>query len=135
MELKLGLDIGITSVGWGIIDENYDVKSCGVRLFPERSATDNAETRRPMRSTRRRTRRLQHRLQRMGILLTTVLNIDLPEPQGNIYEIRCRGLRERLNIEELFLAIMHLTKRRGTHYLTVDDIKDEESSNTGERST
>lgn len=135
MELKLGLDIGITSVGWGIIDENYDVKKCGVRLFPERSATDNAEMRRPMRSTRRRTRRLQHRLHLMGMLLVNVLNIDLPEPQGNVYEIRCRGLREKLSAEELFLAIMHLTKRRGTHYLTVDDIKDEDASSSGEKST
>ena len=135
MELKLGLDIGITSVGWGIIDENYDVKNCGVRLFAERSATDNAEMRRPMRSSRRRTRRLQHRLQRMGVMLATVLGIDLPEPQGNIYEIRCRGLREKLSAEELFLAIMHLTKRRGTHYLTVDDIKDDEASGNGEKST
>lgn len=135
MELKLGLDIGITSVGWGIIDENYDVKSCGVRLFAERSASNNADIRRPMRSSRRRTRRLQHRLHRMGVLLANVLNIDLPEPQGNIYEIRCRGLREKLSAEEFFLAIMHLTKRRGTHYLTVDDIKDDEASSSGEKST
>ena len=74
MELKLGLDIGITSVGWGIIDETYDVKACGVRLFPERSAQDNAEMRRPMRSSRRRTRRLQHRLHRMGVLLSDFLS-------------------------------------------------------------
>lgn len=127
MELKLGLDIGITSVGWGIIDETYDVKNCGVRLFAERTATENAEMRRPMRSSRRRTRRLQHRLYRMGILLSNVLEINLPEPEGNIYEIRCRGLREQLRKEEIFLAVMHLAKRRGVHYLTADDIKDEDT--------
>ena len=33
MELKLGLDIGVASVGWGIIDENYNVIDSGVRLF------------------------------------------------------------------------------------------------------
>lgn len=135
MQLKLGLDIGITSVGWGIIDETYGVKACGVRLFPERSAQDNAEMRRPMRSARRRTRRLQHRLQRMSALLADLLGINIPEPQGNIYEIRCRGIKERLDKAELFLAIMHLTKRRGTHYLTVDDIQEDASANKTEKST
>lgn len=135
MELKLGLDIGITSVGWGIIDENYDIKNCGVRLFTERtpvntsatSTVPNNKDRRTARSIRRRIRRIQHRLHRMGILLANVLEIDLPEPQGNIYEIRCRGLQEKLSKEELFLAIMHLTKRRGVHYLTPDDIVDDEA--------
>ena len=41
MELKLGLDIGVASVGWGIIDENYNVIDSGVRLFPEGSAEEN----------------------------------------------------------------------------------------------
>lgn len=127
MELKLGLDIGITSVGWGIIDENYDIKDCGVRMFPERLASENAEVRRPMRSGRRRTRRVQHRLHRMAEALVEMLQIDPPEPEGNIYETRCRGLQEKLSKEELFLAIMHLAKRRGIHYLTPDDIKDDEA--------
>lgn len=128
MELKLGLDIGITSVGWGIIDETYDVKDCGVRLFAERTAADNAEMRRPMRSTRRRCGRRQHRLHRMAEILVETLAIDPPEPTGNVYEIRCRGLREQLTKEELFLAIMHLAKRRGIHYLTPDDIKDDDDN-------
>lgn len=139
MELKLGLDIGTGSVGWGIIDENYDVKNCGVRLFTERTHahnnyTPNNEDRRTARSGRRRIRRRQHRLLRMGRLLAEALGIDLPEPIGNIYEIRCRGLQEKLSKEELFLAIMHLTKRRGIHYLTPDDIKDEEENNTKKKS-
>lgn len=128
MELKLGLDIGVASVGWGIIDENYNVINSGVRLFSEGSAEENL-TRRTMRSSRRRIRRRHHRLQRMGILLSNILAIDLPEPQGNIYEIRCRGLQEMLSREELFLAVMHLTKRRGTHFLTAEDI--EEKNNNG----
>lgn len=49
MELKLGLDIGVASVGWGIIDENYNVIDSGVRLFPEGSAEENL-TRRTMRT-------------------------------------------------------------------------------------
>ncbi|MDO5379412.1 MAG: type II CRISPR RNA-guided endonuclease Cas9 [Acidaminococcaceae bacterium] len=123
MELKLGLDIGISSVGWGIIDENYNIIDSGVRLFSEGSAEENL-TRRTMRSSRRRVRRMHHRLQRMGILLAQILKIDLPEPQGNIYEIRSRGLKEKLSREELFLAVMHLAKRRGTYFLTAEDIEE-----------
>jgi CRISPR-associated endonuclease Csn1 len=120
MKLKFGLDIGVASVGWGIIDENYHVIDCGVRLFSENSAKEN-ETRRTMRSSRRRLRRLQHRLQRMEKVLINVLGVEKPSEVGNIYEIRCRGLQQRLTKEELFAAIMHLAKRRGTHFLTAED--------------
>lgn len=122
MKLKLGLDIGIASVGWGIIDENYDVKDSGVRLFSEGTAKAN-ETRRVMRGQRRRLRRQKHRLYRMGKLLSDVLNIDYPEIVGNIYEIRCRGIKEPISTEELYLAIMYLTKFRGTHFLTAEDFQ------------
>lgn len=111
MKLKLGLDIGIASVGWGIIDENYDVKNSGVRLFSEGSPAEN-EVRRTMRGQRRRLRRRQHRLLRMGKCLSEILNMDYPEPVGNVYEIRCRGIREKITKAELFLAVMHLAKLR-----------------------
>ena len=126
MELKLGLDIGVASVGWGIIDENYNIIDSGVRLFSEGTAEENLK-RRTARSARRRERRTRHRLDRMGVLLSNLLEIDLPEPFGNIYEIRCRGLKEKLAPEELFLALMHLTKRRGTFYLTAEDIENKET--------
>ena len=37
----LGLDIGIASVGYAIIDENYNVLISGVRLFREGTAEEN----------------------------------------------------------------------------------------------
>lgn len=120
MALKLGLDIGVASIGWGIIDDEYQIIDCGVRLFSENSVDGNL-TRRTMRSTRRRVRRLQHRLQRLEKVLSRILMSEKPSNVGNIYEIRCRGLVEKLNKEELFAAIMHLAKRRGTHYLTAED--------------
>lgn len=120
MKLRLGLDIGIASVGYGIIDENYQVLDSGVRLFTEAKPEKNL-TRRTMRGTRRRIRRRHHRLMRMGIMLADILEIDCPEPFGNIYEIRCRGLQQRLSKEEFFLAVLHLSKYRGTHFLTAED--------------
>lgn len=126
MIVKLGLDIGVASVGWGIIDDQYNILDCGVRLFSENSADGNG-TRRTMRSSRRRLRRLQHRLQRMEIVLGRALAIEKPLYAGNVYEIRCRGLQEELTKEELFVAVMHLAKRRGTHFLTAEDFERTES--------
>ena len=121
MKLKLGLDIGVASVGWGIIDENYEIIDSGVRLFSERSADDNV-VRRTSRSTRRRIRRLQHRLERMRNFLLEIFGIKkLNSEEYNIYEVRCRGLEQKLSKDEIIRAILHLTKRRGTHFLTAED--------------
>ena len=122
MILKLGLDIGVASVGWGIIDENYNIIDSGVRIFPENTAKKN-EDRRSMRSSRRRIRRKSFRLFRMKQMLKKVLTITSAEKCENIYEMRCRGLQERLTHSELYAAVLHLTKRRGTHYLTAEDFE------------
>ena len=128
MTLKLGLDIGVASVGWGIIDENYNIIDSGVRLFSENCANGNV-TRRTMRSARRRLRRLHHRLHRMEIVLGRTLAIEKPSYVGNVYEIRCRGLQEQISKEEFFAAVMHLTKRRGTHFMTAEDFTKTEGEN------
>lgn len=41
----LGLDIGVTSVGWGIIDKQDNVIGKGVRLFEEADASNNEKRR------------------------------------------------------------------------------------------
>lgn len=45
-KLVLGLDMGITSVGWGIIDKDSgEIVDKGVRIFKEGTAEDNAKRR------------------------------------------------------------------------------------------
>ncbi len=127
MKLILGLDIGIASVGYGIIDENYEIITAGVRLFSEGTAANNLE-RRTFRGTRRRMRRVKHRLTRMKALLSDLFAIEEVERFDNIYEIRCKGLKERLTPQEIMAAILHLTKRRGIHYLTAEDVDPESAS-------
>lgn len=61
----LGLDIGITSVGYGLIDyETKNIIDAGVRLFPEANVENN-EGRRSKRGSRRLKRRRIHRLERV----------------------------------------------------------------------
>ncbi|PTJ17863.1 type II CRISPR RNA-guided endonuclease Cas9, partial [Staphylococcus simulans] len=121
----LGLDIGITSVGYGIIDyETRDVIDAGVRLFKEANVENN-EGRRSKRGARRLKRRRRHRLQRVKKMLFDykLLNEDSEISGINPYETRGKGLSEKLSDEEFSAALLHLAKRRGVH--NVSDVEED----------
>ncbi|WP_106190294.1 type II CRISPR RNA-guided endonuclease Cas9 [Alkalibacterium olivapovliticus] len=130
--LVLGLDIGISSVGWGIIDKDTnEVVDAGVRLFEE--ATRNAnEDRRNFRGSRRLKRRRKHRLERAKDFLDShgysSENIGSVDP----YRVRYKGLHEELSKKELTAALYHLVKRRGT---TIDTPQEDEKTSGSELST
>ncbi|WP_259198262.1 type II CRISPR RNA-guided endonuclease Cas9 [Staphylococcus americanisciuri] len=127
----LGLDIGIASVGYGLID--YDTRSiidAGVRLFPEANA-DNNLGRRAKRGARRLKRRRIHRLDRVKALLSEYKIISDCVPVNNQpYDIRVKGLTERLNKDEIAVALLHIAKRRGIHNIDVVTDKEEVSSDS-----
>lgn len=122
-KLVLGLDIGVASVGWGIIDaENGDVVDTGVRLFSSRDASEN-ESRRTSRQSRRLSRRKKHRRERIKQLLLAH-DMDICDiVNENPYELRVKGLNEKLEVSEIYVALTHLAKRRGVSYL--DDVVEE----------
>lgn len=131
-DLVLGLDIGVSSVGWGIIDEKTgEIIDAGVRLFEE--ATRNAnEDRRNFRGARRLKRRRKHRLERTRQLLE-----ENEFPCNNIqsinpYEARYKALYQEATKQELASALYHLVKRRGT---TIDTPEDDEKTSGSELST
>ncbi|WP_208651540.1 type II CRISPR RNA-guided endonuclease Cas9 [Ureibacillus thermophilus] len=131
MSKVLGLDIGISSVGWGIIDtETMEIIDAGVRLFEE--ATRNAnEERRGFRGSRRLKRRRNHRLERVKNLFEEYGIPTNSIGTGNPYEIRCKALKEKVSLEELAIGLYHIVKRRGT----VLDAPLEEETTAGELST
>ncbi|OJF92814.1 type II CRISPR RNA-guided endonuclease Cas9 [Alkalibacterium sp. 20] len=130
--LVLGLDIGVSSVGWGIIDKDTnEVVDAGVRLFEE--ATRNAnEDRRNFRGARRLKRRRKHRLERAGEFLEAngfpLNSIGSVDP----YRARYVGLTRELSKNELATALYHLIKRRGT---TIDTPEEDEKTSGSELST
>ena len=129
MKYILGLDIGIASVGYGLIDkEKMEIIDAGVRLFKEGNKDDNANGRRPKRGARRLKRRRKHRIERVKDLLSQykLLTSEKPPKSTNPYAIRVKGLNERLTTDELVIALLHLAKRRGIH--NVDVIEDEKTS-------
>lgn len=121
-KLVLGLDIGITSVGYGVIDmESNDFVDYGVRLFKEGTAEDN-ENRRTARSRRRLLSRRHTRIEDMKKLLKQYDIIDEDyRPLPHVYELRMKGLTQKLSNDELASAILHLVKHRGSSIETVDD--------------
>lgn len=128
-KLVLGLDIGVGSVGWGIIEKDTGkIVDKGVRLFSEVDPENNAK-RRDFRHTRRLIRRKEFRLYRTRRVLLRMGLIESIDflPLNNPYEIRCKGLKEKLSNEELATAILHLMKRNGFRYDVADD---EDSSGT-----
>lgn len=118
----LGLDIGISSCGYGIIDlETGKFVDYGVRLFKEGTAEDNVK-RRDARSRRRLTSRRHTRIMDMQKLLKEngIMSNDY-HPLQNVYELRCKGLNEKLTNDELTAAVLHITKHRGSVIETVEE--------------
>nr|WP_231563681.1 type II CRISPR RNA-guided endonuclease Cas9 [Anoxybacillus sp. KU2-6(11)] len=125
MRYKIGLDIGITSVGWAIInlDENR-IEDLGVRIFDKAEQTDGKPLslpRRIARSTRRRLRRRKHRLERIRRLLVRegvltkneIDNLFKNRHLVDVWQLRVDALERKLNNDELARVLLHLAKRRG----------------------
>ena len=129
----LGLDIGIASVGVGVIDSlTGEIIHANSRIFPAANADNNIE-RRNARGNRRLTRRKKHRLIRVRDLFNKY-NFDTNFKKLNLnpYELRVKGLTELLSNEELFAALKNISKHRGISYL--DDAEGESSLNESDYS-
>lgn len=144
MGLYLGLDIGVASVGYGVITSEGHPVDAGVRMFSEGSKKDN-ETRRTHRHMRRGIRRKHHRLERADRLFVKqglaqfidgTYELDL-RCDANVtpYHLRVKGLRAPLSDKELVIALRHILKRRGSQPLNAIDEKAEKSAGGDSLST
>lgn len=123
----LGLDLGANSIGWALIDKEHEqVIAAGVRIFPEgvdqfdtKKEASKSEGRRLARGMRRQIARRARRKRRLREALVSVgLLPSGPAEQSRLdqrdpYELRQRGLKERLELNELGRVFMHLGQRRG----------------------
>ena len=129
----LGLDIGVASVGVGIIDkESGEIIHASSRIFPAATADSNVE-RRGFRQGRRLGRRKKHRKVRLAdVFRDAELVTDFSKVSINLnpYELRVKGLIEKLTNEELFIALKNIVKRRGISYL--DDANEDGESSSSE---
>ncbi|MCI9079084.1 MAG: type II CRISPR RNA-guided endonuclease Cas9 [Lachnospiraceae bacterium] len=121
MGVRFGLDIGVASVGWAVVNDNYEVEEAGSNIFTSADANQNVE-RRSFRQIRRLHRR---RCNRINDFKKLWINTGLPLPAKNtpgILELRTRGLNGRLSEEELFHVLRNELLHRGISYL--DDAAD-----------
>src|SRR5690348_10650353 len=126
-----GFDIGTTSIGFAVIelDEETSEGSIiyeGVRIFPEgreeKKLEPRNQARRAARLLRRqiRRRRLRRKFLRQAFAEAGLMpRFNTPEWEAfaedgtDPYQLRARGLRERLEIADLGRALYHLFHRRG----------------------
>lgn len=136
--LSLGLDIGIGSIGWALLDLNCKkMVDFGVHMFNEASAAQEPRLNRSARRTltRRKWRKKQLRqafvdfgllsvddFKIPGFLSFTENNDQVSRPKDEtVYHLRLRALSEKVSMRELAMALYNICGTRG-HFLmeTVD---------------
>ena len=130
MSYRLGLDIGIGSVGFSVLKTDdhgrpYKIIKLDSLVFPEgenpKDGSSLAATRRAYRSSRRLNRRRKFRKYRVkrlfinnGLLTKQQINqIFKQKPLPSVYQLRVNGLKKRLTNSELFQVLYFLAGHRG----------------------
>ncbi|MBC8216838.1 MAG: hypothetical protein H8E73_00080, partial [Planctomycetes bacterium] len=125
----LGLDIGSNSIGWALVNNGKapSIVDIGVRVFPEGVDRDTKgleksknATRREARGARRvherrrgRRKELVRTLRAAGLLSTDETELVNLLEQSDPYQLRRKGLDERLEPHEFGRVLYHLNQRRG----------------------
>ncbi len=131
MRLSFGIDIGVASVGWAVVnEENGDILESGANLFESADAAKNKE-RRGNRQGKRLRRRRRNRVadfvklwQAFGFLMPS-------EMEANPVELRVKGLISALTMDELFCVLQYMLKHRGISYLEDAEIEPGQESTYG----
>lgn len=129
MDLKysLGLDIGISSVGWAVVNNDLErIERMGVRAFDRAENPKNgsslAAPRREARSARRRLRRRRYRvarvrdfIQKKGLLTKVEMGqlFDWRPEDLDVWSVRVNGIKRKLSDREFARVLIHLAKNRG----------------------
>lgn len=136
--LTLGLDIGIASCGWALVDlANGKIEGAGTWAFeaPEvpKTKASKAADRRVFRGQRRRLRRRRQRMRDIRQLLHEHGLLETIQPQDGQkgtakhypWKLRAEGLDRKLTGTELATALIHIAKHRGYQ----SNSKSEQSAN------
>lgn len=140
MGLRVGLDVGIASVGWCVLDTDAErILGAGVRVFQAaenpKTGASLAKPRRQARSVRRRLRRRRIRMQHLRDLIVSsgmltewdLADAFVPAPgEATPYELRVEGLSRRLSEREWARVLSQLCKRRGYKSMRLSDHDDDD---------
>ena len=129
MSKILGLDLGVSSIGWALISENNNKKEIlgmGCRIVPlntddkDEFSSGNKISKNQKRTTKRTQRKGYDRYQLRRKMLTDVLlkNNMSDEALFNLKPLEIWGLRskavtEKIGLKELGRVLYHLNQKRG----------------------
>jgi len=127
----LGLDLGITSIGWALVSENIkgekEIVDMGSRIIPLSSddnnefSRGNAISKNQNRTAKRTQRKGYDRYQlRRKDLKALLSNYDMFPSDDlmklsslNLYGLRDKALKEKIELKELGRLLYHLNQKRG----------------------
>ena len=121
----LGLDIGIGSIGWALLNlDNKRIEDFGVRLFESGESNSGkdreSQERRRYRGMRRLVRRRSHRKERLKFYLEKIGLVSIDKITkyyetniNNAIALRYKGLSEKLSPEEIAACLIHISNNRG----------------------
>ncbi len=122
MGIRIGLDIGVASVGWAVVGDDYTILESASNIFPCADASGNFE-RREKRQLRRLHRRRKTRVKDFEKLWKKYHLIVPEKSLNNVLELRIHGLQFELSELELFSVLKSALLHRGISYLddAIDD--------------
>lgn len=126
MRYTLGLDLGIASIGWAVINNDKSrIEDLGVRVFKKAEESDGKAlnlARREARGTRRRIRRRATRMRKIKELFIKYDIVTKQELENlyivtskdkEVWELRVDGLNRALDRKEWARVLTNIAKRRG----------------------
>lgn len=141
MKYRIGLDIGITSVGWSVLEHDINENPCrivdfGVRIFDAaenpKDGSSPCVDRRNARGRRRLLRRKQQRLTALKSFMTKNLlaGNDIKFEGDDVYSLRLKALDEEISKNDIARIIYSIAKHRGfkSNKISDDDLKAKEKS-------
>ncbi len=147
MKKVLGLDLGVTSIGWALISENDNevdnkILGIGCRIIPYSSTEDNdftkgsGESKCQKRTIHRTQRKMFDRYQLRRTDLVSKLRELKMLPSATLftldsiglYSLRDKALQEKLSLEEIGRIFFHLNQKRGYKHARSDESEDKKET-------
>lgn len=142
MKYRIGLDIGIGSIGWAVISgegENAKIEDFGTRIFDSGEKNNGkdrtSQERRGFRGTRRLVRRRQYRkvllknyFKDIGLINDTFEDEMVALKNSDVYQLKVKGLHDKLTPAELFKCLVHTCNHRGYKDFYEDDSNQDEEA-------
>ncbi len=128
MKKILGLDLGVTSIGWAIIDEEAkSILGLGCRIIPlstddkDEFTKGNAISKNQNRTLKRTQRKGydRYQLRRSNLLHILSKNNMLPGqelislPKLSLWKLRSESVKTKVSLQELGRILLHLNQKRG----------------------